>query len=374
MYFFLFVFVFFIISYIQLNSFKSLTTICYENSVENKKLVLILFCVIYTFITGLQFDVGTDYFSYTSLFLGENIELYERKKEYGFYYLCLFISKYKIHPQWGFIILSCIQYICIYKFLKFLNLRSYTIFFYLYFTVCVFLYNQTNIIRQYTVAAILLLSVKNFYDKKYIAMFVEVLIASLFHSSAFLFFPVFLVMKIILHRFKGYIWIIYLLISVIMIRVNVVSFVIKSIPFLSRYSHYMDSLWGTNQISVINIMTKIIYLPFYFFSLKSLSKMVEKKDIFLFQLGIFSYGICLSSPILNRFTTYFEIFTIFPLYYLLYSFFSRGIKISYFNQLFLFLFYSITIGLLYLKTVIMPSAEYDYKSIFMAIFEGKYIL
>ena len=163
MYFIWFVFVFFIISYTQLHGFKFLTVPQGENSVGNKKLVLVFFCLVYVCITGLQFDVGTDYFSYTSLFEGNYIELYKRKKEYAFYYLCLFMSKYGIHPQWGFLLLSCIQYICIYRFLKFLNLKSYTIFFYLYLTVCTFLYNQTNAIRQYTATTILLISIKNFY-------------------------------------------------------------------------------------------------------------------------------------------------------------------------------------------------------------------
>ena len=50
---------------------------------------------------------------------------------------------------------------------------------------------------------------------------------------------------------------------------------------------------------------------------ESLKKLDNKKDIMLFQFGFLSYGIkliCLSSPILNRFVAYFEIFTIFPIY------------------------------------------------------------
>jgi hypothetical protein len=160
-----------------------------------------------------------------------------------------------------------------------------------------------------------------------------------------------------------------------MIKVNFISLIISLIPFLSRYSHYLDSVWGTNQISLINILTKIIYVPFYLFSLKSLKKLDNKKDIMLFQLGFLSYGIkliCLSSPILNRFGLYFEVFSIMPLYYFFYDFYRYRIKIKYFNKLFIFIFICLTLGMLCLKTLIMPSAEYDYQSIFYAIFKGIY--
>lgn len=364
----------FLVYYLNSNAGKS---VALNANAKGSNVVLFLFFVFFVFILSFQYDVGTDYFSYVSLFKGNYIDLYKRKQEYLFYHLCKFLSENNIHPQVGFLLCSIIQFVCICSFLKFLKLKSNLIFFFLFFTVSTFFFNQSNGIRQYTAATILLLSIKNLYEKKYIRMLLSVLIATLFHSSAVLFLSVLFVIKFFLHRFKNLIWIIYLIISIIMIKVNIVTFIIKFIPFLSRYSHYLDSLWGTNQIPMVNILTKLIYVPFYLISLKSLSKLYENKDIFLFQLGFFSYGvklICLSSPILNRFAAYFEIFTIFPLYYFLCDFFSRKIKVKHFNQFFIFIFYLISIGMLCLKTVIMPSAEYEYKSIFMAIFKGIYIL
>ena len=103
------------------------------NSLKNKKLILFWFCSVFAIVLGLQFDVGTDYFSYVNIFTSEReSSLYYRKNEYLFYFLSNFILKNNVHPQWGFIVLSLIQFVFIYKFLKFLNLDSYTIFFYLY--------------------------------------------------------------------------------------------------------------------------------------------------------------------------------------------------------------------------------------------------
>lgn len=372
MYFLWFIFFIFIVYHFESNGMK-------ESSLQvnnrNSLVSLGIFFIIFFSLLSLQYAVGTDYFSYVSLFKGNYIDLYKRKSEYLFYYLCLFLSKYKIHPQFGFVVLSLIQFVCIISFVKFLKINSYLIFFFLFFTVSTFFFNQTNVIRQYTAATILLLFVKYTYEKKYIRMIMSLLCASMFHSSAMLFLPVLLIVKILKKKLPSFIWILYLLISVIMIRVNFVSLMISLVPFLSRYSHYLDSVWGTNQISLISILTKIIYIPFYLFSLKTLKKMDNKKDVMLFQLGFFSYGIkliCLSSSMLNRFAVYFEFFTILPLYYLFYDIYDKVIKIKYFNQLFVFIFYCITVGLLCLKTLVIPAAEYDYQSIFMAMFKGIY--
>lgn len=372
MYFLWFIFFIFIVYHFESNGMK-------ESSLQvNKRNSLVslgIFFIIFFSLLSLQYGVGTDYFSYVSLFKGNYIDLYKRNTEFLFYYLCCFLSKYKIHPQMGFVFLSFIQFFCINKFLKFMNLKSNTIFFYLYFTVATFMFNQTNGIRQYTAAAILLLFVKYSYEKKIIKMILSIFIASMFHSSAIMFIPVFFVVKLLSIRLNNFIWIIYLLISIILIRVNIVSKIINLIPFLSRYSHYLDSLWGGSQFSFVNIFTKILYIPFYFFSLKSLKKLSDKKNVLLFQLGFFSYGIkliCLSSPILNRFAGYFEFFTIMPLYYFIFDFFDKKIRIKYFNLLFIFLFGCITVGMFFLKTVLMATGEYEYKSILQAIFEGQY--
>lgn len=374
MYFFWFIFFIFIVYYIESKSCK---TVCNGFTTKSSFIPPVIFFIIFFLLIGLQFDVGTDYFSYTSLFKGDYIDLYRRKNEFFFYYLCCFLCENKIHPQWGFIILSLIQFLCMNSFLKFLNLRSYTIFFYLFFCVSTFIYNQTNGIRQYTAAAMLMLFVKYMFERKYIRMILSIYIASMFHSSAVLFIPVFFLMKIFVHRIKGWVWIIYLIISALMIKINVVSQLIDFFPFLSRYSHYLTSVWGSNKISLSNIFTKIVYIPFYLLSLKSLSRIKDEKNCFLFQFGFFSYGvklICLSSPMLSRFVIYLEFFTIMPLYYLFFDFYNEKIKIKYFNKMYIFVFFCISFGLFVLKTVVIPNAEYEYESIFKAIFRGDFNL
>lgn len=348
------------------------------NSLKNKKLILFWFCSVFAIVLGLQFDVGTDYFSYVNIFTSEReSSLYYRKNEYLFYFLSNFILKNNVHPQWGFIVLSLIQFVFIYKFLKFLNLDSYTIFFYLYFTVCTFLYNQTNGVRQYTAATILLVSIQYFYSAKYIRAFFFIYVASLFHNSAILFVAVEVFLLLFKRKWHPVLWVLVLGLAVLMMRINIISSIINLTPYLSRYSHYLTNAYGMGEIGITNILTKVVYLPFYLFSLISLSRMQAKKNIFFFQLGFFSYCvklICLSSPIMNRFAAYFEIFTILPLYYFFMDFFSKKIRIRYFDGIFLFLFLATSLGLFFLKTTVMATKEYDYESILMAIFRGKYNL
>lgn len=375
MYFLWIVFFIFLVSYIESNGYTK-KIFCINNIPRKNILIIVIFFIIFSVLLGLQYNVGTDYFSYVKIFSDKNVAYYYyQKQEYLFYFFSCLIVDLNLHPQFGFVFLSLIQFFCITTFVKFLKINSSLIFFFLFFTVSTFFFNQTNVIRQYTAATILLLFVKYTYEKKYIRMIISLLCASMFHISAILFIPMFLIVKIFRKKLPSFVWIVYLIISVIMIRVNFVSLMISLVPFLSRYSHYLDSVWGTNQISLINILTKIIYIPFYLFSLKALKKMDNKKDVMLFQLGFFSYGIkliCLSSSMLNRFTVYFEFFTILPLYYLFYDIYDKVIKIKYFNQLFVFIFYCITVGLLCLKTLVIPAAEYDYQSIFMAMFKGIY--
>lgn len=375
MYFIWIFFFLFFVYYVESNQSRTNNSLLRFSFLHNR-FVLFVFFFLFSFLLGLQYCVGTDYLTYVKLFSENGPSLlYFRKKEYLFYYLCQILITNGIHPQIGFLLISIIQFSCICIFVNFLKLKSNILFFFLFFTVSTFFFNQTNVIRQYTAATILLLFVKYAYEKRYIRMIISLICASMFHSSAVLFLPVLLIVKFLKKNLHSFIWIVYLLVSVMMIKVNFISLIISLIPFLSRYSHYLDSVWGTNQISIINILTKIIYVPFYLFSLKSLKKLDNKKDIMLFQLGFLSYGIkliCLSSPILNRFVAYFEIFTIFPIYYLFYDMYSKTIKIKYFNQLFVFVFYCMTVGLLCLKTIIMPTAEYDYQSIFMAMFKGIY--
>ena len=377
MYFILFIFVFFFISYMESTGFSSFL-LTKESGLRNKELILFWFCSIFAIVVGLQFDVGTDYFSYVNIFTSEReTSLYYRKKEYLFYFLSEFLLKNNVHPQWGFIVLSLIQFVFIYKFLKFMNLGSYTIFLYLYFTVCTFLYNQTNGIRQYTAATILLMSIRFFYSAKYIRAFFFIYIASLFHNSAILFVAVEGFMFLLKKKWHPKLWGIGLVLAVLMIRINIIAWIVNLVPYLSRYSHYLTNAYGMEEIEGVNILTKVVYLPFYLLSLLSLRRMQSNKDIFFFQLGIFSYCVklsCLSSPIMNRFAAYFEIFTILPLYYFFLDFFSRKIRIRYFDRIFFFLFLAISLGLFFIKTTVMATAEYDYESILVAIFRGNFNL
>lgn len=364
MYFYIFIVFLFLVIYIEKNGFNSINL---GISLQKERFILFLFFFIFSLLIALQYDVGTDYFSYVSIFTNENsANLYRKKKEYLFYHLSMFLIKNNLHPQIGFFVLSIIQFTCIIVFIKFLNIKNFTIFFYLYFTVSSFFFNQTNGIRQYTATCILLLSVIYFFEKKYIRIILIIYLASLFHRSAVLFIPIYFIITIFFYRFSTKIWVFFLLLSVFLIRINIVSFVINLLPFLNRYSHYLNSNWGSAQIPFVNILTKVIMVPFYLISLKALNKLTSKKDIALYQLGFFSFGIkliCLSSPILNRFVYYIEIFTILPLYYFFIMLFNGKIKIKYFSYIYLLFFICITLGLLFVKTVLFASNEYAYKSI-----------
>ena len=368
MYFVLFIITYFFISYSEskLNKCEFNCTL----SCKNRFFVLILFFCIYYIALSTQYEVGTDYNEYIRLFSSKGpVSLYHRKKEYGFYYLCLWLTEKKLPPQTGFFILNIIQFLCIIIFLYKVRLVSYKLFFLLYLSVGTFIYNQTNVMRQYTSACIIILAFLSCYKRKYLISISLILFASLFHNSSLLVIPFLFVILLFSKKRSIQFHIIELLVLIFFARFNLITILFKYVPYVNNYSHYLESAWGTQQIGFVNILTKYIYIPFYLLSLLSFKRLKtenEPMDIFLFQLGYFAFCFrlfSLSSSIFNRFSVYFDFFSVFPLYYFLLDMYKGKIVFKHFNTLFIFCFYALVIGLFFLKTVAFASAEYDYKSI-----------
>jgi hypothetical protein len=141
------------------------------------------------------------------------------------------------------------------------------------------------------------------------------------------------------------------------------------VPYIERYAHYLTNEYGMADVALINKLTKYIFVPFYLYSICIRKKLTESKDIFFYNMGFFSFCIkiiSLASPMLGRFARYFEVFLIFPLFYLLiYLFKGKQQNIHIAERIFiLYIFFAVSISLFCVKIFIFPSGEYDYKSIF----------
>ncbi|MHB9292419.1 hypothetical protein Holit_01516 [Hollandina sp. SP2] len=333
--------------------------------------VFIILLVYWTLVIGLQYETGTDYGSYRKIFSSKNrANFYRNNFELLFSYIAFFLIDNKINPQFGFIIIAFIQFYCFFWFLNKIRIKYYYLFLFVYFFVSVAFYNQTNGIRQYTAIYIFVASIYFMYSRKFFYYLICIIIAGLFHTSAFFLIPFYFLYQLSL-RLKYYTAL--LVTSVLISMFGIDRILDIFVPYLEMYAHYLTSEFGKADIALINKLTKYIFVPFYLYSIYSRKKLTESKDIFFYNIGFFSYCIkiiSLSSPLLSRFAGYFEVLIIFPLFYLLIYLF-KGEKQNIHREerfFILYFFFTVSILLFCVKIFFFPSAEYKYRSIFSLYF------
>ncbi|MDR0307888.1 MAG: EpsG family protein [Chitinispirillales bacterium] len=325
-------------------------------------LVLLFF---WTFLIGLQYEVGTDYNSYKVAFTSLKGR-YENKGELLFHYLTIFVSK-NLHYQFGFIICAFLQFLCFFLFLKKIKLTHNYLFIFLFFFACVAFYNQTNLVRQYTSAYLILLAWWFAYKRELIRYIILVAMAGMFHVSAWMCLPIYFFTKIKLSE-RWLFAALFVSVSASFINID------KVLNMIIPYTHKGYLMYLTHEaksLSIINWVSKLIFIPFYFLSLLSFKHLCQK-DKFFFCWGFVSYCIViigLTSFVLHRMAVYFSVLSIFPLYYLL-AYLLRSSRIAKTNRMaILFIFVSIMVSMLFTKTVLFPGdGEYAYKSIFSQYF------
>lgn len=351
-----------IIYYLETNQLRNISLnnkiICSKNIYN---LFFFILLILWTCVIGLQYEVGTDYNSYKIIFSNAP-KMYYYNREYFFYYLLLFIKQNNIHYQFGFIIIAFLQFICFFIFLKILKISNIYLFIFLFFFFCTAFYNQTNGIRQYTAVYIFLPAFYLAYKKKLLYFIALIIIASSFHISALALLPFYFLSQIKTSKlFLSFLLLFSFLIS--LLNIDFLSFIVTII--FEQYSHYLKSDLVSG-VSLINKLTKYIYIPFFLLSLFYSYKNLNKKEKFFYQAGYVSFCIkilSLSSRLLSRFAIYFDVLTIFPLYYYFLYLFLNNKIIKYERIIIIIIFFSIVFSMFFIKTIIFPADEYDYKSI-----------
>jgi hypothetical protein len=209
------------------------------------------------------------------------------------------------------------------------------------------------------------------YERNIFCYLLCIIIAGLFHNSAFLLLPFYFLRKVFL-KFGFYLpsLVIAFLISIF----GIDGILRKVLPYISIYAHYLTGEgYGAGNIALVSKLTKYIFIPFYLLSVKSRKRLIDFKDIFFYNMGFFAFCIkilALSSLLLNRFAAYFELLTIFPMYYLLIYLFQGGKKSIYREERILFLFglFAMSTSLFCIKVLFSPTNEYSYASVFSRYF------
>lgn len=291
--------------------------------------------VLYFLVAGLQYDVGTDYFSYINIFEdASRHQFYINRGEYLFAYLNIFLNWLKLPAQSIFLSISFIQSVFVFVYFKKIKKKGFflTLFFVAFICVTNIYNNQLNGLRQYVVIAALPLLTILVYEKKFTLLFILFGMVSLFHNTAwFLLFllPIYFLYK----KFNRSLFYLFLLTVVFYLLLGkVLNEIVAS--FMPSYAHYLRGDYAEKH-TIGLFITKIYYLPlvFYFYLIydKSSSELGDYFHfmVFAFTLTFWFFLLALSLGIATRFYYYVVFFMLFPMYYLLHYNYVKGRLVSF---------------------------------------------
>ncbi|GHW16631.1 hypothetical protein VCSRO192_3344 [Vibrio cholerae] len=341
----------------------------YLHAIRNYRVnFLLLFppFTIYVLVSALQYNVGTDYFSYIEIYNTPSLlARYLDTREYSFYYINMVLSYLKAPPQTLFFIFSLLQSIFIFFFLVKAKNKEFTVWilFFIFFTVTNIYNNQLNLIRQY--AALTLIPILSMYlcDKRYFSFVVGCFIATSFHSSGILFFG-FLIFILLYKLVRNYTFFIFVLtLPLYFYLTKYVSFFLDLLSL--NYAYYVEGQ-NVDAGSFSSVVTKLYYLPaillFYyvyyrdnFFNPKIKGDGYFPIMIFIFSCTYWSFVMSLEIGMLSRLSTYFWFFIIFPLYYVAIYFEQKNKRLFYMYLMYLLLPYAT-------KVTFLARNEFIYKS------------
>lgn len=315
---------------------------------------------IYIIPLALQFNVGTDYFSYYNNFYDGGHTLFLKKQEYLYYYLEELVIALG-EPQLQFVFVSIIQGTLFFYTLYLLKNKGYNVFliFLIFFLATGMYHNQMNGIRQYIAIYCFIIFCLFAVDKKYLKAFLFFLLGFYFHKSILiplLYFIPFLFTRssVSKYAFLGVLG--FFVFSLLIHLFNWSSFVQVVLNTLSlNYSHYLDSDYGQGK-SITEFVTKFYYIPLYIlFFIVYFGKKDREYSVLLLALWALTCFIYIQGIYFSLFVrtwAYFTFFMIFPIYYLFYHYRK--------NHILVFILFSYLFVVYLLKISIFALGEYDY--------------
>ena len=325
-------------------------------------LVLLPPFLAYFLLSALQYNVGSDYFSYIYIYQNPWVmDKYFNSGEYFFYFSNLFLNYLDAPPQAIFFVFSFIQSFFIFYYFKEMKKKGFYLWllFFIFFTVTNILHNQMNGIRQYAALTLLPIISVFLYEKKYCKFIIFTLIAMSFHSTALIFFGLIFFSVAAKYKFKRYFLIFIISIPFYLLIAKYTPIILDSLDL--RFSSYLGSEYFENSDYLV-IITKVYYLPALLLFFHLYKKMNEFGNnyfsfvILIFSFTYWSFLMSLDIAILSRLSSYFWFFIIFPLYYVGFYFYQRSMVTLYFYIFYLAAPYAA-------KVTFLAKNEFMYNSI-----------
>lgn len=222
----------------------------YKKKINSKKIAFIATFLFLTFFSVIRDDCGCDYNSY----IYHIVSIQNGNPNYmeiGFQYLVKILMYFSPNPRIVIIVLGILTN---YFFLKAIwdqsDNRLLSVFIFLTWG---YYFLAFNTIRNFFALSVALYSIKYLNSKKYITFTLLILFASLFHKSALICIPIYLLAR---HDFglKGYL---FLTLSILILLIF--KDYLRNLTFLI-YPEYLGSVYDDSSISFLNIIKSVSVL------------------------------------------------------------------------------------------------------------------
>ena len=269
-----------------------------------------------SFIVGFRYQVGTDWEAYKDTFefirLNNSISNTAERIEWGYLIINEIIAYLGGTYTLLFFVLAFISWCFIFKSVPAV-LLPLTIYF-LITDEAFFL--SMNLVRQFVSMSIFLYALKFIITRNYIVYIVLIALASLFHSSAILLFPLCFIPYPKLYNQKF--WIMAFIVSLLFsntpaitdILINSFTKLFELIPLMSKYTEYfsIDEKFGAQdrQNSGLGLYFKhLVTLLVLIFSKSIINKYPQTKVYFIiYFVGVIIYNLFSTSEMIGRVNAY----------------------------------------------------------------------
>lgn len=301
---------------------------CKGEQYGNQKKIIYAYFLL-TSVTVFRYDIGNDYYGMATYrldyFLSDfrsGYSVFDIYKEYDgrielSYIFFVWLFSWSKYPYVYYIgLYGCISLFFLYKSLERIS-GSHTLGLFVYITSGI-LFNSWDWIRQSTAIMVVLYAIPYIENKDWKRYLGLILFSSLFHHSALLMLPIYLVRYFRLNRF--------ILVGVLMIAVafyltGVLSQTLTKITalfsFVGGYENYAESVQSIEQITSVSYKIRsLLYIGLYIGIMLFLSPQEVVKRNLLF-IGSVLFLIASGSQILQRISYYFLVVSVtsFPIVY-----------------------------------------------------------
>jgi len=285
---------------------------------------------LWTLIIGGQYYIGADYIQYYGYFLNPDID---SRFEPIFTIISHILYDYGFRGQTPFFFFALLNAIIIFIAAFRLEIKNWAIFYFLLVTVSTFFNNQMNGIRQCIAVTFVFWGFVELYKSK-ITGSLLIIIAAGFHYSALVCLLFLLLEKTtnIATRLPRILLLLTIAATFIpsndLLNAQILHYLPDSVVEQTPYEAMYENNDNTSaSMGIIYKISKLLLVPVYWYALRLLkTDVLTEKETLFFKFGLLSFAlrcVLLINNLIGRFSYYFWIPSIIPIYYLAVYFWKR---------------------------------------------------